>query len=108
MLPIPAPPQQRSFLPHLPPSLMRYDFGSELVPRLPHLLRLEFPLETDLTDGISLPPSSSPRALPLIPKPPGEVGRVGRGGYTLKDVLEQQHEWEDGLYLKIRVGFTQL
>ncbi|KAI9439150.1 hypothetical protein H4582DRAFT_1800756, partial [Lactarius indigo] len=38
----------------------------------------------------------------LIPKPLGEVGRIGRGGYTLKDILEQQHGWEDGLYQTIR------
>jgi hypothetical protein len=42
----------------------------------------------------------------LIPKPPGEVSRVGRGGYTLKDHLETQHEWKSGLYDKIRVFAT--
>ena len=57
-------------------------------------------------------PSSSPPLSPLtptgsthqlIPKPSGEVGRTGRGGYSLKDVLRQQHGWEDDLYHKIRV-----
>lgn len=50
----------------------------------------------------------TPTALPeqLIPKPPGEVSRVGRGGYTLKDLLEGEHGWKDGLYDKIRVFAT--
>ncbi|KAI0280566.1 hypothetical protein BC826DRAFT_878847, partial [Russula brevipes] len=37
-----------------------------------------------------------------IPKPSGEVSCIGRGGYALKNVLEQEHKWEDGLYQKIR------
>ncbi|KAI0296891.1 hypothetical protein BC826DRAFT_967917 [Russula brevipes] len=45
------------------------------------------------------PTGSSP---PLIPKPSGEVSCIGRGGYALKNVLEQEHKWEDGLYQKIR------
>ncbi|KAF8268037.1 hypothetical protein EI94DRAFT_1449497, partial [Lactarius quietus] len=36
-----------------------------------------------------------------IPKPSGEVGRNGHGGYLLKEVLRQQG-WEDELYNKIR------
>ncbi|KAH9016473.1 hypothetical protein EDB84DRAFT_1443106 [Lactarius hengduanensis] len=62
-------------------------------------------LENDSADGSSPPPSPlTPTASPsLIPKPSGEVGRVGRGGYTLRDILEQQHGWEDGLYQKIRI-----
>ncbi|KAH9010599.1 hypothetical protein EDB83DRAFT_2322411 [Lactarius deliciosus] len=61
-------------------------------------------LENDSADGPSTPLSPlTPTASPsLIPKPSGEVGRVGRGGYTLRDILEQQHRWEDGLYQKIR------
>jgi len=64
--------------------------------------------KNDPTDG----PIRSPPPLPLtptvstpslIPKPPGEVGCISHGGYSLKDVLEQQHRWEDGLYHKIRV-----
>ncbi|KAH9174005.1 hypothetical protein EDB89DRAFT_1849534 [Lactarius sanguifluus] len=71
-------------------------------------------LENDSADGPSTPPSPlTPTASPsLIPKPSGEVGRVGRGGYTLRDILEQQHGWEDGLYQKIRIflrkGYSSL
>jgi len=42
----------------------------------------------------------------LIPKPPGEVSHVGHGGYTLKDLLEEQHRWKNGLYDTIRVFAT--
>lgn len=105
----PTPRQHRRFLPHFPPGSMRSRFSPELVPPLPHAMRDVFPkLENDPTDGplrspppSPLTPTASPS--PLIPKPSGEVGRVGRGGYTLKDALEQQHGWEDGLYHKIRV-----
>ncbi|KAH9011467.1 hypothetical protein EDB84DRAFT_1445145 [Lactarius hengduanensis] len=98
--------QRRRFLPHLPPSSMRCSFSPELVPPLFHAMRGVFQkrLENDSADGSSPPPSPlTPTASPsLIPKPSGEVGRVGRGGYTLRDILEQQHGWEDGLYQKIR------
>lgn len=89
---------------------MRCRFSPELVPPLPHAMRNIFPREYDSDPNGRLfmsPPSSpltptgpSPR---LIPKPTGEVSRVGRGGYTLKNVLEKEHGWEDGLYHKIRV-----
>jgi hypothetical protein len=89
---------------------MRCRFSPELVSPLPHAMRNVFPREYDSDPrGIS-PVSSPPSPLTptgisplLIPKPTGEVSRVGRGGYTLKNVLEQEHGWEDGLYHKIRV-----
>jgi len=89
---------------------MRCDFSPELVPPLFHTMRGVFQkkLENDPTDGPIRSPPLSPLTLTastpsLIPKPLGEVGRIGHGGYSLKDVLEQQHGWEDGLYHKIRV-----
>ena len=92
---------------------MRISFSPELVPLLPHAMRKVFPkLENDLTDGplrslLPLSPltpvTSTP---PLIPKPLGEVGHVKHGGYMLRDVLEKQYKWEDGLYHKIRVCST--
>lgn len=35
----------------------------------------------------------------LIPKPPGEVGRPGRGGYNLKDILD----WKENDYRRCKV-----
>ena len=104
--------QHRHFLPHLPPGTMRCQFSPEMVSPLPHAMMHVFAeLETDTTRSpISPPPSPlTPTASSssLIPKPSGEVSRVGRGGYTLKDVLEQEHEWENGLYHKIRVYITR-
>lgn len=104
--------QQRRFLPHFPPGSMRCRFGPELVSPLPHAMMHVFPMsENDPICGSSASPPPSPltpitSSLPLIPKPPGEVSRVGRGGYTLKNVLEQEHGWENGLYNKIRVKPT--
>ena len=101
--------QHRRFLPHFPPGTMRSRFSPELVPLLPHTMRGVFPkLESYPTDKASTSPPPSPLTPTtppslLISKPSGEVGRVGRGGYTLKDVLEQQHGWGNGLYHKIRV-----
>ena len=81
---------------------MRCEFSPELVPSLPHAMTTMFPkLDRDLTYRSPTPPLS-----PLIPKPPGEVSRVGRGGYTLKEILEGQHGWKDGLYDNIRVFIT--
>jgi len=98
----------RRFLPHFPPGSMRCQFSPELVSPLPHAMREVFPKsEGDPICGSPTSPlspltptGSSP---PLIPKPSGEVSRIGRGGYALKNVLEQEHKWEDGLYQKIRV-----
>lgn len=39
----------------------------------------------------------------LIAKPVGEVTRIKRGGYSLKEVLK----WETGLYEEIRVSQTK-
>lgn len=71
-------------------------------------MKAVFPkLENGPTDGpLGSPPLSPLTPPPLIPKPPGETGRTGRAGregYALKDVLEKQHGWEDGLYHQIRV-----
>jgi hypothetical protein len=65
-------------------------------------------LESGPFSGSSMTSPPSPLTLTesspsLIPKPSGEVSRVGRGGYTLKNVLEQEHGWENGLYHNIRV-----
>lgn len=103
----------RRFLPHLPPGSLRCEFGPELVPPLPHAMMSEFPkTESELPCGspTPLPPPVIPTAFPqrLIPKPPGEVSRVGRGGYTLKEVLEGKHGWNSGLYDQIRVFPTHL
>src|SRR6266436_3632512 len=105
--------QHRRFLPHFPPGPMRCEFSPELVPPLPHAMMGAFPKsESKPTCGSPTSPLSplSPTTSPqqLIPKPPGEVSRVGRGGYTLKDFLEGQHEWKSGLYDKIRVFATSL
>jgi len=96
------------FLPHFPPRSMQCQFSLELVSPLPHAMREVFPKSEG--DPICGSPTSplSPLTLtgsspPLIPKPSGEVSRIGHGGYTLKNVLEQEHKWEDGLYQKIRV-----
>jgi hypothetical protein len=95
----------RRFLPHFPPGTMRCEFSPELVPPLLHAMMRTFPkAESEPLCGSPTSPLSplTPTAF-LIPKPPGEVSRVGRGGYTLKDVLEEQHGWKDGHYDKIRV-----
>ena len=94
--------QHRRFLFLFPPSALRYRFDRELVPPLPHTMRKVF---TKVENGSGPLPPLTPTAspLPLIPKPPGEVGHIRRGGYTLKDLLERQHGWENGLYHKIRV-----
>lgn len=97
----------RRFLPHFPPSPLRCEFGPELVAQLPHAMMIVFP-KTESESPCGWPSLLSPvipTAFPrqLIPKPPGEVSRVGRGGYTLKDVLEGQDRWQNGLYDKIRV-----
>lgn len=102
----------RRFLPHFPPGSMRCEFSPELVPPLPHAMMKVFPRsDSDLTYGSPPSPLSplTPTGLPqqLIPKPPGEVSRVGRGGYKLKDLLEGRHGWKDGLYDKIRVLITR-
>jgi hypothetical protein len=91
---------------------MRCEFRRpELIPSLPHAMMQTFP-KTEIIDSLSkfLPspllmttPSGSSSSLSLIPKPRGEVTRIGRGGYTLKRVLEEEHEWKDGLYDEIRV-----
>jgi hypothetical protein len=99
----------RRFLPHFPPGPMRCEFSPELVPPLPHAMMGAFPKsESEPTYGSPISPLT-PTAFPqqLIPKPPGEVTRVGRGGYTLKDLLEGQSEWKSGLYDKIRVFATR-
>ena len=105
--------RQRRFLPHFPPGLMRCRFSPELVSPLPHTMRKVFSKSEDQpTDGSLIsPPSTSSRTQTksvslLIPKPRGEVSRVGRGGYTLKNVLEQDHGWKDGLYHSVRVRTT--
>ena len=86
---------------------MQCRFSPELIPTLPHAMMNAFP-KTE--SGPNVAPSKSTLylsatgpSLPLIPKPSGEVTRVGRGGYTLKTVLEQEHGWENGLYNKIQV-----
>ena len=97
----------RRFLPHFPPGPMRCEFSPELVPSLPHAMMEGFPKsESEARYGLPSPltPTTFPRQ--LIPKPPGEVSRVGRGGYTLKDLLEEQHGWKNGLYDTIRVFAT--
>jgi hypothetical protein len=97
----------RRFLPHFPPGPMRCQFSPELVPPLPHAMMEAFPkFESESTTYGSPTSPLSPltqTSIELIPKPPGEVGR---GGYTLKDLLEGQHEWKSGLYDKIRVFAT--
>src|ERR1700733_3308684 len=93
----------RRFLPHFPPGPMRCEFSPELVPPLPHAMMEAFPKsESEPTHGSPTSPLSplTATSFQLIPKPPGEVSRVGRGGYTLKDLLEEQHEWKSGLYDK--------
>jgi len=107
--------RQRHFLPHFLPGSMRCRFSPELVSSLPHAMRNVFSKsENQAIDVSSIsPPSSSSLTQTkssslLIPKPQGEVSRVGRGGYTLKNVLEQEHGLEDGLYHKIRVWTTVL
>jgi hypothetical protein len=108
----PSPRSHRRFLPHLPPGSMRCQFSPELVTPLPHAMMEVFPKsESEPTRG--LPPSPLSPLTPtvsssqLVPKPLGEVSRVGRGGYTLKDVLEEQHGWEHGLYDQIRVWVSR-
>ncbi len=98
------------FLPHFSPGPMRCEFSPELVPPLPHAMMRAFPRsESETLHGSPTSPLSplTPTgfSLQLIPKPPGEVTHVGRGGYRLKDILEQ-HGWKDGLYDKIRVFAT--
>ena len=104
--------QHRHFLPHLPPGSMRCQFSPEMVSPLPHAMMHVFAkLETDTTRSpISPPPPPlilTASSSPLIPKPSGEVSHVRCGGYTLKNVLEQEHGWENGLYHKIRVYITR-
>src|SRR5712691_11786145 len=91
--------QPHRFLPHFPPGTMRCRFSPELVPALPHAMITVFP---KMESGPIVVPSISRSSPSLIPKPSGEVSRVGRGGYTLKTVLEQEHGWENGMYNKIR------
>ena len=103
--------QHHHFLPHLPPGTMRCQFSPKMVSPLPHAMMHVFAkLETNTTRSpISPPPSPltpTVSSLLLIPKPSGEVSHVRRRGYTLKDVLEQEHGWENGLYHKIRVYIT--
>lgn len=57
--------------------------------------------DTDLTTAPS--PSSSSSSYDLIPKPPGEAGRPGRGGYNLQEAL-QKHGWENAKFSKLRVS----
>ncbi len=101
--------QHHHFLPHFPPGSMRCRFSPELVPPLPHAMMDVFPKsENGPIGGLSMSPPLSPltptgSSPPLIPKPSGEVSRVGHGGYTLKNVLEKEHGWENVLYHKIRV-----
>jgi hypothetical protein len=88
---------------------MQCHFSPELVPTLHHTMRDVFSkLENEPTVGSLRSPPLSPLTPTgsthlLIPKPLGEVGRTSHGGYSLKDVLQQQHGWEDDLYHKIRV-----
>ena len=100
--------KQHRFLSHFPPGSMRCRFSPELVTLLSHAMMNVFPKsENESTCGSpSSPPSPLTPTAPspqLVPKPSGEVARIGRGGYKLKDVLERQHGWEYGLYDKIRV-----
>ena len=101
--------EHRRFLPHFPPGPMRCEFSPELVPPLPHAMMGAFPKPENETTYRSPTSPLTPTEIPqqLIPKPPGEVSRVGRGGYTLKDLLEGQYEWRSGLYDKIRVFATR-
>jgi hypothetical protein len=98
-------PRQRRFLPHFAPGSMRCRFGPELVPPLPHAMMHVFPKSESNPTYETPSPMFSPIASSsrLIPKPSGEVTRISNGGYKLKDVLEQQHGWEHGLYDQIRV-----
>ncbi|KAH8984086.1 hypothetical protein EDB86DRAFT_3084788 [Lactarius hatsudake] len=97
----------RRFLPHFPPGSLQCRFSPELVSPFTHAMKLVFAkLDNGPTDGTLRSPPLSPLTpiapTSLIPKPSGEVACVNRGGYTLRDVLEQEHGWEDGLYYKIR------
>jgi len=83
---------------------MRCRFNAELVSPLSHSMMYVFPKSEKGPIG----GSSTETLPPLIPKPSGEVSRVGRGGYTLKTVLEQEHGWENGLYNQIRVTAAHL
>lgn len=44
--------------------------------------------------------ASTSRMYPLVPKPPGEVSRIKRGGYTLQKVLM----WDDEEYKNRQVS----
>ncbi|KAH8978133.1 hypothetical protein EDB86DRAFT_2837042 [Lactarius hatsudake] len=86
----------RHFRPHFPPGSLQCRFSPELVSPLTHAMKLVFAkLNNGPADGTleSPPPSPLTPIVPtsLIPKPSGVVGRVGRGGYTLRDVLKQEH-----------------
>ncbi|KAH9020136.1 hypothetical protein EDB85DRAFT_2153274 [Lactarius pseudohatsudake] len=101
----------RRFRPHFPPGSLQCCFTLELVSPLTHAMKLVFAkLDNGPADGTlgSPPPSPLTPIAPtsLIPKPSGEIGRVGHGGYTLRDILEQEHGWEDGLYHKIREEYV--
>jgi hypothetical protein len=95
----------RRFLSHFPPGLMRCKFNPELVPELSYAMRKVFP-KSESKPWYGLPMPLTLTTFQLIPKPLGEVSRVGHGGYTLKDLLEEQHGWKNELYDNIRVLFT--
>jgi hypothetical protein len=51
-------------------------------------------------------PTSQPAQIPhetvaavTVPKPPGQVTEISKGGYSLEDVLQ----WPDGQYTKVQV-----
>ncbi|KAH9174106.1 hypothetical protein EDB89DRAFT_1904821 [Lactarius sanguifluus] len=97
----------RHFHPHFPPGSLQCRFSPEPVSLFTHAMKLVFAkLDNGPADGTLRSPPPLPLTpiapISLIPKPSGEVSRVSRGGYTLKDVLKQEYGWEDGLYHKIR------
>jgi hypothetical protein len=77
---------------------------------MPHL-QGEFPAswltelseELELTDPFLIDTESADEDDELILKPEGEVGRPGRGGYNLQDVLS----WPDMDYKRLKVILWQ-
>ncbi|KLO04504.1 hypothetical protein SCHPADRAFT_1003275 [Schizopora paradoxa] len=95
---------KRNVLRHFPPLTNRSVFHKEpLSTGIVLASRTEFPLiEASAASGF---PSVLPSKLRAeIPKPPGEVSRISRGGYNLEEKLG----WSKSEYGKVQKGIREL
>lgn len=95
---------KRRFQCHFPPLSNRSIFrGEALLTGIPLATRTAFSFEEEPAPQRSLPSAGDRSSRKLIPKPPGEVSRLSRGGYNLGETLG----WSKEDYGAVRVCLTR-